>query len=112
MMGITNCFVSEDTRLPMMYIDDAIMATEMIMQADGSRLGTSRAGYNIRGCSFTAGELADRISLRIRNSHVISIPISDRRLPTLGQMMLMIIQLRMIGAGRLISIWIEWWTKC
>ena len=49
----------------MMYIDDAIRATEMIMQADGSRLGTSRAGYNIRGCSFTAGELADRISLRI-----------------------------------------------
>ena len=63
--GHYNCFVSEDTRLPMMYIDDAIMATEMIMQADGSSLGTSRAGYNIRGCSFTAGELADRISLRI-----------------------------------------------
>ena len=63
--GHYNCFVSEDTRLPMMYIDDAIRATEMIMQADGSRLGTSRAGYNIRGCSFTAGELADRISLRI-----------------------------------------------
>lgn len=63
--GHYDCFVSEDTRLPMMYIDDAIRATECLMEVDGSRLGPSRAGYNVRGISFTAGELADKISERI-----------------------------------------------
>ena len=32
--GYYECFVSEDTRLPMMYMDDAIKATEKIMQVD------------------------------------------------------------------------------
>ena len=63
--GHYECFVSEDTRLPMMYMDDAIRATESIMQADSESLGDSRAGYNIKGISFTAGELADKIAERI-----------------------------------------------
>ena len=63
--GYYECFVSEDTRLPMMYMDDAIRATERIMQADLESLGDSRAGYNIKGISFTAGELADKIAERI-----------------------------------------------
>ena len=63
--GHYECFVSEDTRLPMMYMEDAIRATESIMQADGESLGNSRVGYNIKGISFTAGELADKIAERI-----------------------------------------------
>ena len=63
--GHYECFVSEDTRLPMMYMDDAIRATERIMQVDLESLGDSRAGYNIKGISFTAGELADKIAERI-----------------------------------------------
>tara|TARA_Y100000746_G_scaffold23174_1_gene17767 strand:- start:359 stop:1309 length:951 start_codon:yes stop_codon:yes gene_type:complete len=63
--GHYECFVSEDTRLPMMYMDDAIRATERIMEADLESLGDSRAGYNIKGISFTAGELADKIAERI-----------------------------------------------
>ena len=63
--GYYECFVSEDTRLPMMYMDDAIKATERIMQADLESLGDSRTGYNIKGISFTAGELADKIAKRI-----------------------------------------------
>tara|TARA_B100000902_G_C27155134_1_gene835754 strand:- start:32 stop:982 length:951 start_codon:yes stop_codon:yes gene_type:complete len=63
--GHYECFVSEDTRLPMMYMDDAIRATSSIMQADIESLGNSRVGYNIKGISFTAGELADRIADRI-----------------------------------------------
>ena len=63
--GYYECFVSEDTRLPMMYMDDAIRATERIMQVDLESLGDSRAGYNIKGISFTAGELADKIAERI-----------------------------------------------
>ena len=63
--GHYECFVSEDTRLPMMYMNDAIRATESIMQADLESLGDSRAGYNIKGISFTAGELVDKIAERI-----------------------------------------------
>ena len=63
--GYYECFVSEDTRLPMMYMNDAIRATESIMQADLESLGDSRAGYNIKGISFTAGELVDKIAERI-----------------------------------------------
>ena len=63
--GHYDCFVSEDTRLPMMYMEDAIRATESIMQADPGSLGDSRVGYNIKGISFTAGELADKIAERI-----------------------------------------------
>ena len=63
--GHYECFVSEDTRLPMMYMDDAIRATERIMEADLESLGDSRAGYNIKGISFTAGELVDKIAERI-----------------------------------------------
>lgn len=63
--GHYECFVSEDTRLPMMYMNDAIRATESIMQADSESLGDSRVGYNIRGISFTAGELVDKIAERI-----------------------------------------------
>ena len=63
--GHYECFVSEDTRLPMMYMNDAIRATESIMQADLESLGDSRAGYNIKGISFTAGELVEKIAERI-----------------------------------------------
>ena len=63
--GHYDCFVNEDTRLPMMYIDDAIRATEMLMEAESSGLGRSRVGYNIRGVSFIARDLVDMISKRI-----------------------------------------------
>jgi nucleoside-diphosphate-sugar epimerase len=63
--GHYDCFVGSDTRLPMMYIDDAIRATMELMDAPTETIGTSRGGYNISGMSFTAGELADAISERV-----------------------------------------------
>ncbi len=63
--GHYECFVREDTRLPMMYMDDAIRGTISLMDAPSENLGSSRAGYNIGGMSFTAGELVDSISRRI-----------------------------------------------
>lgn len=59
--GRYTCFVREDTRLPMMYMDDAIRATLELMDAPADRLGKARGGYNVAGCSFTAGELAESI---------------------------------------------------
>ena len=63
--GHYECFVREDTQLPMMYMDDAIRGTISLMESPPENLGSSRAGYNIGGMSFTAGELADAIARRM-----------------------------------------------
>ena len=63
--GYYECFVRPDTRLPMLYMDDAIKATLMLMDAQSDTLGPSKAGYNIDCHSFTAKELADAISQEV-----------------------------------------------
>ena len=60
--GHYDCFVRPDTRLPMLYMDDAIRATLMLMDEPSDNLGDSRAGYNIDCFSFTAEELANAIA--------------------------------------------------
>ena len=65
--GHYDCFVRSDTRLPMLYMEDAIRATISLMDAPSDSLGTSRAGYNIDCLSFSAKELADSISKRVDN---------------------------------------------
>lgn len=54
------CFLKEDTRLPMMYMDDAIRATIELMEADSNRISI-RSSYNIAGISVTPREIADSI---------------------------------------------------
>lgn len=51
------CFLSEDTELPMMYMDDAIRATVGIMQADKEQIKI-RSSYNLSAMSFTPKEIA------------------------------------------------------
>ena len=63
--GHYDCFVGSETRLPMMYMDDAIRATLELMDAPVNSIGDARGGYNVSGISFTAGELADAISERV-----------------------------------------------
>lgn len=63
--GHYDCFVRGDTRLPMMYMDDAIRATIDLMDAPVESIGDSRGGYNISGCSFTASELAHAVAERV-----------------------------------------------
>ncbi len=62
MSGEYSCFVGPDTRLPMMYMDDAIRATLELMDAPVESLSDARAGYNIAGCSFSVTELVTEIS--------------------------------------------------
>lgn len=59
--GHYECFVREDTKLPMMYMDDAIRATLELMAIPIEQLSNARGGYNISGCSFTASELVESI---------------------------------------------------
>jgi nucleoside-diphosphate-sugar epimerase len=58
------CFLSEDTALPMMFMDDAIHATIKLMQTDGGKLSL-RSSYNVGGMSFTPKEVAAAIKKRI-----------------------------------------------
>jgi nucleoside-diphosphate-sugar epimerase len=55
--GSYNCFLKEDTELPMMMMEDAIRATISIMEAPAANI-KERGGYNIAGCSFTPSQIA------------------------------------------------------
>lgn len=58
------CFLSEDTALPMMFMDDAIKATIDLMEADESKLSL-RSSYNVGGMSFTPKDVALSIQKHI-----------------------------------------------
>lgn len=62
--GKYECFLSEETALPMMYMDDAIRATVEIMQAPTEAIRI-RSSYNLSGVSFTPAEIANEIKKRI-----------------------------------------------
>jgi nucleoside-diphosphate-sugar epimerase len=62
--GNYECFLSEETALPMMYMDDAIRATVEIMQAPTEAIKI-RSSYNLSGVSFTPKEIAVEIKKRI-----------------------------------------------
>lgn len=62
--GEYECFLSEQTALPMMYMDDAIRATIEIMQASSEQIKI-RSSYNLSGISFTPAEIAAEIKKHI-----------------------------------------------
>ena len=62
--GKYECFLSEETALPMMYMDDAIRATVEIMQALSEQIKI-RSSYNLSGVSFTPAEIATEIKKHI-----------------------------------------------
>jgi threonine 3-dehydrogenase len=58
--GRYECFLEHDTRLPMMYMSDAIKATIDLMQAPMENIKL-RYGYNLAAMSFTPAEIANEI---------------------------------------------------
>ncbi|MBM3935956.1 MAG: NAD-dependent epimerase/dehydratase family protein [Sphingomonadales bacterium] len=58
------CFLQEDSRLPMIYIDDAIRGTLELMNAPTEHI-RCRTSYNLGAMDFTPGELAAEIRHRI-----------------------------------------------
>lgn len=58
--GKFTSFLSENTGLPMMYMDDAIKATVQIMQVDTDKVKI-RSSYNLSAMSFTPAEIASEI---------------------------------------------------
>lgn len=62
--GKYECFLSENTKMPMMYMDDAIRATVEIMQAPAEKVKI-RSSYNLAAMSFTPKEIAAEIKKHI-----------------------------------------------
>lgn len=54
------CFLDKNTKLPMMYMEDAIRATIQLMDAPAEKLSV-RTSYNVSGVSFTPQEIAEEI---------------------------------------------------
>jgi nucleoside-diphosphate-sugar epimerase len=62
--GSYSCFLSENTELPMMYMDDAIKATVNIMQSPKEHL-TIHSSYNLAAISFAPKQIAEEIKKHI-----------------------------------------------
>jgi len=58
------CFLTEDTKLPMMFMEDAIRATINLMESNPKNI-TERSSYNLAAMSFTPGEIAKSIQKHI-----------------------------------------------
>ncbi|MEM6644005.1 MAG: NAD-dependent epimerase/dehydratase family protein [Bacteroidota bacterium] len=55
-----DCFLREESRLPMMYMDDAVKATMDLMQAPADQINI-RSSYNLSAMSFTPSEIVAEI---------------------------------------------------
>ncbi|RYZ19927.1 MAG: NAD-dependent epimerase, partial [Chitinophagaceae bacterium] len=62
--GHYDCFLKEDTYLPMMYMPDAIRATIELMEAPAEQIKV-RTSYNLSGMSFSPKEIAAEIQKHI-----------------------------------------------
>lgn len=64
-----NCFLSEDTVLPMMYMADAIRGTIQLAETDRANL-KDHSNFNFAGISFSCAELAAEITKHIPDFNI------------------------------------------
>ncbi len=62
--GSYTCFLNQDTKLPMMYMDDAIRATIELMSSDAGNISI-RSSYNLAAMSFSPKEITQSIQEHI-----------------------------------------------
>ncbi len=67
--NVYTCFLDGDTRLPMMYMPDAVDATIKLMQADAAAIQT-RSSYNLSAMSFSPRELFTEIKKYFPESEI------------------------------------------
>ena len=67
------CFLSENTKMPMMYMDDAIRATIEIMDAPLENIKI-RSAYNLAAMSFTPKEIAFEIQKHLPDFSITYAP--------------------------------------
>jgi len=73
------CFLSENTALPMMYMPDAIKATLDLMHADADKVKI-RSSYNLSGMSFSPKEIAAEICNHYPNFKITYQPDSRQQI--------------------------------
>ena len=71
--GVYECFLSQKTRLPMMYMDDAVAATIQLMQAKPADVKL-RTGYNLAAIDFTPAEMALEIKKHLPDFKILYKP--------------------------------------
>ena len=71
--GKYECFLSAETEMPMMYMEDAINATLNIMTADASQIKI-RSSYNLAAMSFTPAQIAKEIKKHIPDFEISYAP--------------------------------------
>jgi threonine 3-dehydrogenase len=62
------CFLKEDARLPMMYMDDLIRGTVELINAHPNKL--SQRTYNLGAIDFTPGELFAEIKKHVPDAEI------------------------------------------
>ena len=67
--GKYESFLSENTKLPMMYMVDAIRATIELMETPSAQVKI-RSSYNLAGVSFTPEEIGKEVSKHIPNFEI------------------------------------------
>ncbi|MCY4780906.1 NAD-dependent epimerase/dehydratase family protein [Sphingobacterium sp. UT-1RO-CII-1] len=64
-----DCFLSANTELPMLYMDDAVRGTIELMDAPAEQLSI-RSSYNLAGISFTPAMIAEEIKKILPNFEI------------------------------------------
>ncbi len=67
------CFLREDTGLPMMYMEDAIRATILLMDAPAEKI-KNRSSYNLSGMSFSPLGITQSIQKQIPDFQCTYVP--------------------------------------
>lgn len=67
--GKYESFLSKNTKLPMMYMSDAIRATIKLMAASSEQVNI-RSSYNLSGISFSPKDISDEILKHIPNFEI------------------------------------------
>ena len=62
--GDFTCFLKADTKLPMIYMEDAVRATMELMESSPEKIKI-RTSYNLAGLSFTPEEIAAEIKIHL-----------------------------------------------
>lgn len=70
---VYECFLKENTYLPMMYMPDAIKATLQVMEAESDKI-TVRSSYNIGALSFSPAEISTEIKKHIPDFTIRYVP--------------------------------------
>lgn len=76
--GSYDCFLSAETKLPMLYMEDAIRGTLELMEAPATNLRI-RSSYNLTGISFTPEQLSSEIKKHLPSFSLSYLPNDPRQ---------------------------------